>query len=66
MNTPDPPCTQAERWAIVDAAIARHKYIIWLADHLREANYAGMLPIGRADIRAAVVIELMQLIGETQ
>jgi hypothetical protein len=66
MNTPDTPCTQPERWAVVDAAIAHRKYILWLADHLREAKYQGMLPIGRADIRAAVVIELLQLIGETQ
>jgi hypothetical protein len=65
MNT-DTPATPADIAAIVHAAEARRGYIIWLADHLREGKYAGMLPIGRADIRAAVVAELLQLVGETQ
>ena len=65
MNT-DTPCTPADRAAIVHAAEVRRGYIIWLAEHLKEDKYAGMLPIGRADIRAAVVIELLQLVGETQ
>jgi hypothetical protein len=65
MNT-DQPCTQADRAAIIHAAEVRRGYILWLADHLREDKYSGMLPIGRADIRKAVVAELLQLVGETQ
>jgi hypothetical protein len=65
MNT-DTPCTPADRQAIVDAAVMRRDYLLWLAARLGEPTYSSMLPIGRADIRAAVVIELVQLAGGPQ
>ena len=57
----DQPSTPEQHAAIALAAKHRVGYLQWLAAHLQEPKYSGMLPVGRADIRNAAAHELLVL-----
>ena len=64
MTDTDKPATLLDEHAIRMHAYARVGYLHWLAAHLLEPKYGGMLPIGREDIRKAAARELQLLAGE--